>query len=79
MKQFKQTLEVIAVHRELPHFVMNEQRLIVALEPGTKLWLTALSSHQHFHGLNLILKDGKLNPARTFKKQANVSFKAIDV
>lgn len=37
MKQFKQTLEVMAVHRELSHFVMNEQCLIVTVVPGTTL------------------------------------------
>ena len=57
MQQFKQTLEVIAVHSELYHFMMNDQHLIVTLVPGIMLWLIKLpSSYQYFHGLKSDIK-----------------------
>lgn len=66
MKQFKQTLEVIAAHRELSQLVMNEQRLIVLRNQAPSCDSQPRPPTSTFMAKNLILKDGKLNPARTF-------------
>lgn len=69
MQQLKQTLEIIAVHSEFYHLMMNNQHLIVTLVPGIKLWLIALpSSYRYFYGLKSDVKRLKPKNSRNFFK-----------